>query len=297
MRGVVFVVGVIASVLFAAPLYGATAKYEKAAEYEKTAEPAKRIVALAPHIVENLYAIGAQNQLVATVEYADYPASAKKLPRIGNYQGINLEALVALKPDLIIAWQGGNKAKDLALLQRLGIKVAYSDPKKLSDIATELRYFGTLTGHQQQANKVAAQFTQRLKHIKEKYSKNKAVSVFYQLGAKPLMTAAANTWLDQQLQLCKGENIFADSPTPYPKVSIETVLMRQPHAIVMAKTTAKKWQQKRNYWQRWQQLPAVKLNNFIGVNPDLTHRFTIRSLDGLASLCSQLAQANSHKLN
>jgi len=253
-----------------------------------TAAPDKlRVVALAPHIVENLFAIGAGSNIVGTVDYADYPNEAKSIERIGGYYGISLEKLLALKPDLVIGWKSGNQSEDLEQIKRLGIKVHLSDPKKIEEVANELIAFGKFTGRIEQSKQVANAFITKLKNIKKQQQSKKILTGFYQLWLEPMMTVSENTWINQLIETCHVSNVFAHSPTDYPQISIENVVIKKPQIIIIPDEQADKPQPKIN-WQKWPEVPAVKHNQFIRVNADLLHRFTPRMLDGLANMCDKI---------
>ncbi|NOU52118.1 cobalamin-binding protein [Pseudoalteromonas sp. JBTF-M23] len=256
------------------------------------AKEAQRIIALAPHIVENLYAIGAGERIVGTVEYADYPAPANDIERIGGYNGISLERVLALKPDLVIAWQSDNKKADLEKLEKLGIKVIYSDTKDIRKVADELRLFGQLTGQNQQAKILAERFSARFEALKARYKNSPPLRVFYQLWPEPMMTINRNTWLHQLLEVCSVENVFADNSANYPQISIENVLNTQPQVIVLPNEKSKKVMPTLN-WQAWPEIPAVKYQQFIEVDADLLHRYSIRVLDGVSDMCDKLQLARS----
>ena len=256
------------------------------------ASESQRIVALAPHIVENLFAIGAGKKIVGTVEYADYPEQALEIPRIGGHHGIQLEKLLALKPDLVIAWKEGNKKADLEKLEKLGIKVVYSATNDLTKISEQLIEFGELTGYKQQAIQVARDFDKRLNKLVALYREDASLDVFYQLWPEPMMSVNKNTMIHQVLSICKVRNVFANSRTDYPQISIENVLKFKPQVIVLPN---ERTQQSVNHtnWQDWPQIPAVLHQQFIEVNADLLHRFSVRTLDGVEHLCHQLSQARS----
>ena len=247
----------------------------------------QRIVALAPHIVENLFAIGAGDRIVGTVDFADYPAQANDIERVGGYYGVNMEKLLSLKPDLVLAWKTGNKADDLAYIEKLGIPVAYSNPDQVDNVADELRKLGTLTHLQTKADKVAKEFVAKLNAIRASQQGKKAVPVFYQLWPEPMMTIGGNTWINQLLTICHADNVFANSDTDYPRISIENVLVAKPEAIIIPDEKTKKPQPKID-WRQWPELPAVQHNQFISVNADLLHRFTTRMLDGLSDMCGKI---------
>jgi len=246
-----------------------------------------RIVALAPHIVENLFAIGAGDNIVGTVDYADYPYEAKNIARIGGYYGISLEKLLALKPDLVIAWKSGNQQEDIAQIERLGIKVHLSNPTTIEAVQTELLTLGKLTGYEKQSQQVAKAFKQKLAAIIKNQQGKQPISGFYQLWAEPMMTISESTWIGQLVNTCHVNNVFANSTTPYPQISIENVIVTKPQIIIIPDEKSNTPQPNVN-WQAWPEVPAVTNNQFIRVNADLLHRFTPRMLDGLADMCDKI---------
>ena len=246
-----------------------------------------RIIALAPHIVENLFAIGAGDNIVGTVDYADYPSEAQSIERIGGYYGISLEKVLALKPDLVIAWKSGNQSEDLAQIERLGIKVYLSNPTTIAGVADELLTFGEFTGKIEQSQQAANAFTQKLNAIIKSQQDKKDITGFYQLWAEPMMTVSKNTWISQLIETCHVSNVFAQSVTDYPQISIENVIVTKPQVIIIPDEKSKTPQPVVN-WQKWPEVPAVKNDQFISVNADLLHRFTPRMLDGLADMCDKI---------
>lgn len=254
---------------------------------------ALRIVALSPHIVENLYAIGAGDKIIATVEHADYPAAAKAIPRIGGFYGISIEKLLALKPDLVIAWQGGNRAEDLAQLERLGIRLHYSNPHTPAEVADDLLALGKLTGNIAQSERAAQAYSTKLAAIQAHQQHKMPVTAFYQLWSEPMMTVAKNTWINQLMETCQSSNVFANSATDYPQVSIENVVVAQPQIIIIPDEKSATPQPKIN-WQQWPEIPAVKQQLFISVNADLLHRFSPRMLEGLADMCDKIELSRQH---
>jgi len=246
-----------------------------------------RIVALAPHIVENLYAIGAGDLIVGTLDYADYPQEATKIERIGGYNGISIEKLLMLKPDMVIAWKSGNQAEDLAKIKRLGIELYLSDPRFIEGVASEILKLGQITGHIEQSKKVAETFTAKLNAIKVTQKDKTTLTGFYQLWPEPMMTVSKNTWINQLIETCQVTNVFANSDTDYPQISIENVIVTKPQVIIIPDEKTKRVMPTVN-WQQWPEIPAVKYEQFISVNADLLHRFTPRMLDGLAQMCDKV---------
>ena len=249
--------------------------------------PKPKILALAPHIVETLYDIGAGEQIIGTLDHADYPASAKDIPRVGNYARIKLEQVIALQPDLIIAWQSGNPSDDLARLKELGFTIVYSQPTSFADIADDMRRFGKLTGNQQQAIEQAKRFEQKLAAIKKQYQDKPLINTFYELWSRPLTTAAKNSWPQQHLAICQANNVFFESASPYPQIDIEQVLNRDVKVIIQP-LSANQSDRQAFDWQHWQLIPAVSQQQIIQPNADAMHRMTLRSLIALENLCEQI---------
>ncbi|HEY9043319.1 MAG TPA: cobalamin-binding protein [Rheinheimera sp.] len=243
----------------------------------------QRIIALAPHITEMLYAIGAGDRLVAVSDYSDYPEQAADLPSVANYASINIEAVLALQPDLVIAWRTGNPQADVKRLQQLGIEVAFSDPLTLDDIAEELIMLGELTGLQPLAQQQAEQFKAQLNQQRQQYQHKTPVTVFFAMGTTPLSTVANNAWPQQILALCRAENPFAKVKGDYPQVGIEQVLLTQPEVIIQPAGQGRSADFR--FWKTFQSLPAVKAGHFLTVNADYLFRTTPRTLLGIQQLC------------
>ncbi|MGI2173061.1 cobalamin-binding protein [Shewanella ulleungensis] len=246
---------------------------------------AKRIVALSPQSVEMLYAIGAGDAIVATTDYADYPAQAKNIPSIGGYYGVQIERVIELNPDLVVVWQSGNKMEDIKQLQDLGFNLVNSDPKTLADIATDLELLGKLTGHSIKAKQVADDYRQQLADIKSQNQTKPVVKVFYQLWSTPLMTVAKGSWIQNLIDVCHGENVFYDAASEYPQISIENVLLTGAEVILQS-------QDEGNVlginWADWPELPAVKKQHIYQFDADLLHRATPRAILGVNAVCEAL---------
>ncbi|PCI72790.1 MAG: cobalamin-binding protein [Gammaproteobacteria bacterium] len=249
-----------------------------------------RIITLSPHAVEMLYSIGAGDLIVATVEYSDFPKEALKIPRIGNYTGIQIEKVLALEPDVVIAWKSGNKSNDLQKLESLGLNIHYTHAKSMSDISHEIRRLGDLLGKQAQALVVTNKLNKRYKEIKNTYKDKKLVSVFYQLWHEPLQSVGETGWIASLIKDCGGLNLFNKVKTAYPAVSMETVLVKNPKVIIIPHHSGSIGA-KREIWKQWSSIDAVKNNRIYTLNGDLLHRFTPRAVDGLEQLCQRIDEA------
>lgn len=248
------------------------------------AAPARRIVSLAPHTTELLYSAGAGEWLVAAVSYSDYPEAANALPRVGSYDRIDLERVLALEPDLIVGWPSGNPDAALDFLTHHSIPVFFSEPLSFAQIAENIRSLGTLVGRDRVADAAASAFEQRMAEVQQRYQGAPPVQVFYQVWQDPLMTISADHIISKVMGLCGGQNLFPHLPRLASSIALEAVLAADPEAIVIPASNAQ-WQQN---WQRWPQLRAVRDQRILIVNPDLLSRPTARIADGAEELCSQL---------
>ncbi|MGB0895035.1 MAG: cobalamin-binding protein [Parashewanella sp.] len=253
--------------------------------FTATAEPAKRIIALSPHIVEQLYSIGAGDSIIATTDNADYPEQAKNIPVIGGFYGVQIEKIVQLKPDLIVYWGSGNKASDIRRLKEFGFKLYNNDPKTLAAIPDTLIELGKLTGYEVAAQEKASQFRRQLNQLVIANSQKASIKVFYQLWSSPLMTVAKGSWIQQLLTACHSENVFYHAVNSYPQVSTENVLLKQPQVILQAN---EKGNVQGIDWSKWPEIPAVKFQQIYQLNADILYRPTLRAIEGAQALCQVL---------
>lgn len=257
-------------------------------------EPARRIVSLAPHVTETLFAAGAGAKLVGAVDYSDYPDAAQKLVRIGGYSKLDLEVIAALKPDLAVGWASGNSPAHIDKLRALGIPVYLVQPERIDDVADNLERYGELAGTQTTARAAAADFRQRLADLRGKYAARPKVRVFYQIWKQPLMTVGGGQVISDAIRLCGGENIFADLKPLAPKVSIEAVLAADPE-IVVASGMGEARPEWVDDWRQWPSLTAVKRDNLYFIPPDLIQRHTPRLAEGAARLCAHIEAARGKR--
>jgi vitamin B12 transport system substrate-binding protein len=252
------------------------------------AQPA-RLVVLAPNLVELIYSLGGGAQIVATTDHADYPAAALSIPRVGNYVGIQLEKVLALKPDAVLVWETGTPAADILKMQQLGLKVVSFKTTQLEDIADQLRQLGVLVQQQVKAEELASAYLQRLTDLRQQYQSETAVSVFYELWDNPLSTISRDAWPQQHLRVCGATNIFENAIAAYPQVGLEQVIAADPAIIIQP--ISKNEPRTLVQWQRWPELKAIKNNQIIQPDSDLLHRATLRTLDGVASLCREISKS------
>ncbi len=257
-------------------------------------QPARRIVTLAPHLVETLFAAGAGDKLVGTVEYSDFPEAAKKVTRVGGYSRLDLEAIAALKPDLIIAWLSGNAAAHVEKLRGFGFPIYISQPNRIEDVASEIERIGRLAGTDKEARATAKVFRKRLAALEKRYAQKPVVRTFYQIWKQPLSTIGSKQIITSVIRLCGGENVFGTLESLAPVVTVEAVIAASPEAIVASGMGEARpdWL---DDWQRWPTIQAVARNNLFFVPPELIQRHTPRLLDGAEQLCRHLETARSRR--
>ncbi|WP_008295925.1 helical backbone metal receptor [Congregibacter litoralis] len=242
---------------------------------------AKRIVALAPHIVENLATVGALDTIVGTVQFSDYPEPAKDILRLGSVGAISLEGIVALEPDLVILWGSGTPPGLRAGIERLGIPYFVDEIRSLEDLRASLQALGTLTAHDENAALASRELSTALMNMKADRDRpeTQIPGVFLQLWDQPLQSIGGEHLLNEVIERCGGRSITRRISGLAPQVSMELVLTEDP-AIIIVESPAQG-----QHWTRYPQLQALREDRIIVVNPDLLHRPTLRLLQGMEAIC------------
>ena len=272
------------------PLEAAISVTDFAGNTIELSKPAQRIVALAPHIVENVFSAGAGNQLVGVVSYSDYPEAAKSLPIVGGYQKTNLEKILELRPSLIVAWQSGNSQGSIQRLQELGFTVYIDQADSLKDVAKSILDIGILSGHREHASRIANEYLAELAEIQKDNQDKQKVSSFYQVWNSPLQTISGDHIISNAIEICGGTNIYADEFAVAPIINIESILQRDP-TVIIASGMSEARPEWLSDWLKWPSLTAVQQDNLFFVNPNHIQRHTIRLLRGIATICKQLDMA------
>ncbi len=250
-------------------------------------KPAERIVSLAPHVTENLFSAGAGDQVVGVVSYSNFPEAAQSIASVGSYVRLNLEAIVALKPDLIVAWGSGNGKGRVQSLLDLGLNVYVSEPKSLETVAKNIENYGILSGHEAEAKQVTREYLKTLYRLRESYSDRERVSVFYQVWNNPLQSVNGKGLISDVIRLCGGYNVFADAIASAPKVTVESVLAMNPQSIV-ASGMGEARPEWLDEWRQWSSLQAVQGEHLYFIPPEYLQRHTVRVLTGADMLCQNL---------
>lgn len=250
------------------------------------AQPARRIVSLAPHATESLYAIGAGTLLVGTTDFSDWPAEARRLPRVGGYAGVSVEKVLALRPDLVVGWASGNAPREIARLRALGVPVFLSEPSSLEQVASTFERLGVLTARQAAGRREAAGFRQAVASARQAHAGLPVLDVFVQVSETPLLTVNGQQFLSALLEVCGGRNLFAGLPQLVPQVSPEAVLAARPQVMLVPGPVSRL-----ERWRRWPQIPAVATGQLHGLPQDWVSRPGPRLVRGMDAVCQALDQA------
>jgi iron complex transport system substrate-binding protein len=257
-------------------------------------QPALRVVAMAPHVTELLFAAGGGAKIVGAVSYSDYPEAAKRIPQIGSNRQIDMERVIALKPDLIVVWMHGSSERQVEQLRTLGIPMFHSEPRKLADIAASVQKLGKLMGTEAVAEPAAATLRRDLASLTARYADRPPVRMFYQVWDKPLYTLNGEHIVSDAMRICGGVNIFAGLTVTAPVVNVEAVLQADPEAIF---STGERSVDDGgvNLWKPYANMTAVKRGNLFRLDGNLLNRAGPRMIAGTAALCESLELARQHR--
>ncbi|HEY6515969.1 MAG TPA: cobalamin-binding protein [Steroidobacteraceae bacterium] len=251
--------------------------------------PPQRIVSLAPGATAMLLAAGASSQLVATIEYSGQPASEKKLPKVGSADAIDMERLIALRPDVVIVWPDGNNPAQIATIERLGIPVYGQEAIALDGIADSLRRLGRLAGTSGVADRAARALEGRLAALKREYAHGKQPpTVLLEVWDRPLYTVGGKELMSDALRICGARNAFADLPQRAPAIGIEAVLARNPDIIIANAPTAEAdaWLTE---WRRFPSLAAVRTGRLLAFDDQRLSGMGPGAIDATAGMCRKIA--------
>ena len=249
--------------------------------------PARRIVSVAPHLTELLFAAGAGDRVVGVDAWSDFPAAARRLPRVGDSAQLDLERIVALRPDLVVVWADGTAARQLQRLQALKLPLYFSRLQRLEDVAATLRRLGALAGSTDAAEAAARRYEAELQALRARYAGRRELRVFYQIWQRPLLTVSGRHFISQALQLCGGRNVFGGLSPLTPTVSEEAVVQADPDVIAASRQDSG-GPEPLARWQSLRSLRATRQDALLLLDADTLHRPTDRLLQGAGELCRRL---------
>ena len=251
------------------------------------ARPAERIVSLAPHLAEIAFAAGAGAKLIGVSSFSRHPAQAQRLPVVASYGRVDIERLIAMRPDLVLAWRSGNSPLQIARLERLGFRVFATEVRSLADIPRIVRLVGALAGNAELAEGRARQFEKDIGDLRRRYAGERRVTAFLEIWHRPMLTVNGTHLMSDALGLCGGRNVFAAAKTLTPVVSREQVLYARPEAIFTGGSGGEAPQA----WRGLELVPAVRNDRIYAIDPDVLYGQGPHVLDGARVLCDRLELA------
>ncbi|MEO8991562.1 MAG: cobalamin-binding protein [Nitrosospira sp.] len=254
---------------------------------------ANHIVSLSPNITELVFSAGAGDKLVGVSRYSDFPDAARSVPDVGDSSSLDLERIIALKPDLVIAWRSGNRRSDIEKLEKLGLTIFAVEATRLEDIPRLLRTIGKLAGTAAQAGPAASAYEEELQQIKCNYGKRRKITVFPLIWHQPLITVSGKHVISDIISVCGGINIFESASSITPVISAENLLEADPHVIISSVSLGPAETGVETLFRRFPHIRAVRDNHLFFVHPDLLHRQTTRILQAARTVCAQLESVRS----
>ena len=251
--------------------------------------PAWRMVTLAPHLAEIAFAAGAGAKLAGVSSFSRHPAEAQRLPVVASYGRVDVERLIALRPDLVLAWKSGNSPLQIDRLERIGIRVFVTEARALADIPRIVRLVGALADSAEVAEGRARQFENEVADLRKRYAAERRVAVFLEIWHAPLLTVNGGHLISDALRLCGGHNVFAAAKTLTPLVSREQILDARPEAIVTGGFGSEALQA----WKGLESVPAVRNRRIYAIDPDWLHAQGPQVLQGVRALCGRLELARN----
>lgn len=251
--------------------------------------PAQRIISLAPSMTELLFSLGAGDRILGVMDYSDYPPQALQIPIVGRFDMLDMEQIIALQPDLVVAWLTGNPRNAIQRLKDLGIAVYTAEPDSMLSISGHLLRLGQLTGHGAEAESLSQQLLSQLESIGASGTTHPPLRVFYQVWHAPIISVGGAELINDMITRCGGSNIFAELPVG-PRVNLEDVLLRDPQVIIASGSDRESpaWL---NDWLRWPEMSAVRDQHLYAIEPDLVQRQSLRALQGLQQMCEFISRA------
>lgn len=267
------------------------------------ATPPQRVITLAPNLTEFVYAVGAGDTLVGTMDTSNYPDPAKRVQRVGNYQRLDVERILTLQPELVLVWRHGNQGRELGQLEAAGVKLFFVEPRRVDDLSSTLVRIGALLGHLQQGEGRAAELRRAFAELRKRYAKAGPVTVFFQVWERPLMTLNDQHLTSDLLALCGGKNVFGHLAVLAPQISVESVVSVDPEVFFTAREfdntppPLRREPQREAFrmWRDFAKLTAVKRGWMFTVPGDLVTRQGPRAIDGARAVCTALDEVRRER--
>lgn len=249
----------------------------------------KRIVSLAPGITETLYALGLSMEIVGVTTFCDWPQEARKKPRVGGFVNPSVEKIVSLKPDLILATADGNRKDTVVQLERLGLPVYVINPANTEGVLKSILHIGEITKRENNARKLAGELQKKLDNVTSRVRNKNKPRIFFQFGLDPIITAGKGTLTHEVIEQSGGINVAGHDTASYPRYSIEGIIGKSPEIIIYAPMVDdKEFAAVKRFWQKFEEIPAVKNNKIYVINANLINRASPRIFEAIEIMASMM---------
>ncbi len=294
----------VVALVCAASAYAAVTVDDDGGRPVTLSRPPTRIVTLAPSLTELVFAAGAGAAIVGTTAFSDFPEAATRIARIGDASRLDVERVLALKPDLVLVWQRGNLGREIEQIEAAGVPLFRLEPRRLDELPRAIERLGALLGHDDDAKRNATAMRGALARLRQAHERAAPVRVFYQVWQSPLLTINGKHLIADVIALCGGVNVFSEVGPLVPSVSIEAVVAADPEAIVTANEEggrAPAWrraalQPSLAAWRRHPRLTAVRGGWLFALNGDLISRQGPRIVLGAEAMCAALDEVRRERV-
>jgi iron complex transport system substrate-binding protein len=248
-----------------------------------------RVISLAPSITEIVFALERHRALAGVTIFSDFPEAARSLPKVGSYVHLDLERIIALRPDLCIAIKDGNPVEIINRIESMGIPVFAVNPRNLETVMETISHLGKVLNAEKKAQTLTANMRYRKQRVTTLVKKaGHRPRIFFQIGISPIVSVGSDTFIHELIVLAGGKNLAA-GPVPYPRFSREQVLNLAPDVIIITSMARKAvFEQVKAEWQKWPNLPAARNGRIYLEDSDILHRPTPRLVEGLEKLFKML---------
>ncbi|HEV2171545.1 MAG TPA: ABC transporter substrate-binding protein [Candidatus Binatus sp.] len=230
------------------------------------AAPAMRIVSLAPSTTEILFALGAGPEVVGVSQYDDYPPQVHDLPRVGSFLTPNLEAILALRPTLVVGLELSSDVRQIRALNSMGYPVLLVSDNSLQEIEDSIEKVGGRIDRKSEADQLVAQIKGQVAGVQERLINAKAVRTLMLVGHQPIVAVGVGTYLDELMRIARADNIADAAGEQWPHLSMEFIIAMRPEVILdgaMGSDPASS-----DFWQKYPTIPAVRDHRVLGYAED-----------------------------
>jgi len=284
IRYILFLISACSLFFYSGPSAAGTATDETGRPVTIPDDP-RRVVSFAPSITEIIFALGREDRLKGVSRFSDFPPEATRLPSVGSYIRLDLEKIVALRPDLCFATKDGNPKDVVTRLSALDIPVYVVDPKNLEGVMTTIHRIGGVLNAGPKADAIIQQMHTRINRVKSMVAKaSSRPGVFFQIEISPIVAVGESTLINEMIEIAGGINL-AKGPTPYPRFSREQVLTLAPDVLIITSMArGGRFEAVKREWSRWSSIPAVRNHRILMVDSNLFDRPSPRLVDALEIL-------------